>query len=137
MRTFIDVPFELQEAVVAALRANAALVTALGGNAGAIRQRWGFDEELVPSMTVLDVANTVDESNVPMILQFDWYGRTLQEARTIRRLTLLAVHSDSHRTIGGLEVFSIYREGERQQDPKMGVSHLSGDLEYFPYRAYA
>jgi len=134
MRGLIDLAFVLEEQVVAMLRANNTLTTLLGGNAGAIRQTFTGQKFLCPSVGIFRIGDDVTELETPVILQFDWFALSLNAARALRLQTLQTVTSNYHFTLGTLAVWTRYLGTRREQDPQEGVAHLSGDVEFHPYR---
>lgn len=136
MRGLPDLSFELEEAVLTALRSNTALVTLLGNNAQAIRQRFTNQAILVPSIGIQRIGDIVTETEVPVLLQFDFFGEGLQQARALRRLTLQTLYSDYHFTLGSLLLWTEYQGTRRESDPEDGTSYLSTDITFHPYREY-
>lgn len=134
MRGLYDLAFVIEESVFTALRANTALVAKLGNNAGAIRQTRTHQKLLVPSIGVFRVADAVDELEVPVLLQFDWFAPSVNAARELRKMTLQTVLSDYTFTLGNLQLWARYQGGGREEDPEAGVAHLRGDVEFHPYR---
>jgi hypothetical protein len=144
VRGLIDLAFVLEEQVVAVLRANTTLTTLLGGNAGAIRQMFTGQKllflpsgEVSAQVGIFRVADDVAELEIPVILQFNWFGPTLNIIRQVRKETLRTVMSDYTETLGTLQVWTRYLGTRREQDPQEGIAHLSGDVEFHPYREYS
>lgn len=138
MRGLPDLSFELEAAVIAALRANSAIVDGvLGGNASAVRQRFKNDEIGVPCIAIQRIGDSVTEVEFPVLLQFDFFGETLAQCRTLRRLTLRTVYSDYHFQLGTLDLWTEYQGTRRESDPEDGTSYLSTDVLFHPYRDYA
>jgi hypothetical protein len=137
MRGFPELSFEIEEAVVTALRANSAIVDGiLSGNSARIHQRFTFDERSVPGIRIQRIGDEVTELEAPVLLQFDFFGTTLQQARSLRRLTLETVYSDYHFTLGSVALRTEYQGTRREDDPESGVAYLSTDVLFHPYREY-
>jgi hypothetical protein len=137
MRSYPDLAFDIEEALFTTLRSNTTLVTGqLGGNAQAIRQTMDNQARLVPSIGIRRIADDLTELEMPVLVQFDWFGISLAQTRELRRQTLLLVSGDYTFTLAGIELWSRYLGTRREDDPEPLVSHLSGDVEFHPYREY-
>ena len=134
MRGYPDLAFDLEEALVSTLRTDVALVTLHGGNAAAIRQSFTSQAILVPSTGIQRIAGDVTELEMPVLIQFDWFARSLTSARALRKRTLELVSGDYTFTLGGIEIWTRYLGTRRDDDPEAGVAHLSADIEFHPYR---
>lgn len=137
-RGFPDLSFDLEEEVVTALRGSTAIVAGvLSGNALRIHQKFTFDAKLVPGIRIQRITDLVDELTAPVLLQFDFFGSTLQQAKTLRSLTLNVLYSDYHFTLGGVDLWTEYQGTRREDDPEFNVAQLSTDILFHPYRVYA
>lgn len=144
-RGLIDLAFDLEAVVLTALRSDAALLALLANDARRIRQRHTFQDLLVPSVGLFRVADDVNETEIPVILQFDWFAQyvessqrqALEAAADLRSATLRVVLSNYTRTFGLAGVWTRYLGTRRNEDPRSGVAHLSGDVEFHPYRTYS
>lgn len=143
-RGFPDLPFLMEEKIVAALRGDSTLVGYLGGNRHAIREFRTFQELMVPSIGVQRIDTAELEIEGLALFQFHFFARAMNDTqttaglvygvRTIRNAALRIVHSDYHWTVGGLDLFSLYQGGRRHDDPTATSVYVSDDIEYHPYR---
>lgn len=135
MRAFPGLSFDLEEEVVTALRASTVIVEGLlGGNALRIHQRFVFDAKLVPGVRIQRITDIVEELTAPVLLQFDVFGGSLDEARKLRSAVLKVIYSDYHFTLGGVDLWTEYQGTRREDDPEFNVAQLSTDILFHPYR---
>jgi hypothetical protein len=143
-RGLIDLAYDLEEVMIAALRADATLLALVANDERRIRQRHTFQDLVVPSVGIFRVADDVVETEIPVILQFDWFAQydavgqltALEVARDMRAATLRVVLSNYTRTVSGIGLWTRYLGTRRNEDPRSGVAHLSGDVEFHPYRTF-
>jgi hypothetical protein len=137
MRGQPDLPLLVVESIITALRASAPVLTQVDGDARAIRQTRKFAELLIPSVGVQQIDDSDSELEGVVLVQFDFFQRTLTLNRALRNAVLRVVHNDYHRDLGALEVYSLYQGGRRLDDPSASCTHLQTDIQYHAYREYA
>lgn len=123
---------DVARAVVAALNADAALTTALGGQhvypASAAR------EVRIPSVEWFMVTDRYDESRNPMIMQIDLWAKGQAVAVTIEERIRAVLHSDVRRVFAGTDCETSYIESRSHDHPDPGVVHRSLDFRFEPVR---
>jgi hypothetical protein len=139
VRALATLPSDLSDALVAALRDNVALVTALGGKRHAIRQAFDHQEYLVPSVVLRMLNADATEAEVTVAYEVDVFTKdfvtgSLGSAFAVAELVTQAIHDDYTRDLGDLELWSDFGGYERQPDPESGVTQLLGTMTFHVYR---
>lgn len=131
-------------AFMAALEADTALTTALGGEhifrAGAIRA------PQIPSVEWRRITNGLAENTEPLLFQFDVWAKAggganpYSNAMAIEarlRAVLLPYNSSGAKTIGGLPMLIEMELSRDHEDPEPGVVHTSLDIRFEPAKQAA
>ena len=124
----------VQDAVVAALQADSALVTELGGPyiylASASRP------VQIPSVEYMMVFDREVESLNPIMFQIDYFARGNAQARVIERRIRQVLHRDVRRSFAGSDCATLYEDSRDHDHPEPGVVHRSLDFRFEPVREY-
>ena len=127
-------------AAVAALKADAALVTALGG--ARVYDSRAPRDLVIPSVTWTLVSDVEEEVWERIVVQFDIWSRpsiapaidARTRAATIERRVRRVLHSDVFRALGGVVMATLFQEGRDHDDPDPEVVHRSVDFRFEPFR---
>lgn len=125
----------MAQAAVAALNADSALTSALGGQhvypASAARPH------RVPSVEWFVVFDRYEESLNPIVIQFDYWAGSMGQAATIEARIRAVLHSDMRRQFGGVDAATLYDDSRTHDHPTPGVVHRSLDFRFEPVRERA
>jgi hypothetical protein len=123
---------EVIQACIAALVADSALTTALGGNF--VRPMEEGEERRIPSVAWTLVTENEQEVLNPTLIQLDYWATGRVQAVTIERRIRRVLHSNIRRTFGGIEMATLFEESRDMNDPKPGVVHRSLDFRFEPVK---
>jgi hypothetical protein len=123
---------DVVQAVVARLRADAALVAALGGER--IYRNGAFREKEIPSVEWFVVAAPPAENTVAVLMQLDVWATSYAQAETIAARLLANLHRELPEPVAGLPMFLQYRDRRDYPDADPGVVRVSLDFVFEPAR---
>jgi hypothetical protein len=126
------------QAFVAALGADALLLTALGGSAR-IYRKGATRAPQIPSVEWFRVTDGLAESTEPMLFQFDVWakdgGGALAYANAMAieaRIRAVLNRDGGLLTLGSLTLFAGLDDSRDHEDPEPGVVHTSLDFRFEP-----
>lgn len=119
-------------AVIAALRADSALMTALGG-ARIVPMESGVERK-VPDLRYTLIFDREEEVMNPILVQFDYWAKDRAQAVVIESRLRTIVGARVRRTLGGVEMATLYEDSRDGTDPQPGVVHRSLDFRFVPVR---
>lgn len=121
----------MAQAAVAALAADSALTTALGG---AFIFRSGANREpQIPSVEWRRITNTLAENTEPALVQFDVWAHSYAAAMTIEaRIRTVLTGQARVVTLGSVPLFAALDDARDHDDPEPGVAHISLDIRFEP-----
>jgi hypothetical protein len=120
-------------AVVAALKADAALVTALGG-ASRIDRIEATATRVIPSVRYTVVSDVEEEVMNPIILQLDYWATNRTQAITIEERIRAVLNRYVRRTFGGIDMQTSFDGARDSNDPDVGVVHRQLDFRFVPVK---
>ena len=131
---------EILEAAVAALRADASLMTALGGDATRVGPIVEDEERRIPSVRYQVISDTEEETMNPVLVQFDYWAQGLVAAMQIERRIRTALTGRTRKAWslpggGSISMWALYTDSRSMTDPTPGVVHRSLDFRFVPVRA--
>jgi len=119
-------------AIVPLLVADSALVSALGG--AHVYTAQASRPVRIPSVEWVLVGDVETEVFNPISVQFDYWSRNPTQAAVIEGRLRALLHRDVRRTIGGVEMSTIYTDSYTQEYPQPGVIHRSVRFQFEPLR---
>jgi hypothetical protein len=123
---------DLAQAFVAALEADTALITALGGQP-AIYRAGANRAPVIPSLEWRRITNTLAENTEPALVQFDVWARSYAAAMTIEaRIRAVLTGQARVVTLGSLPLYASLDDARDHDDPEPGVAHISLDIRFEP-----
>ena len=125
------------QAAVALLLADPALTSALGTDADGIVPIYPAGASrpvLIPSVEYFIVLDRYEESLNPILVQWDYWARGMQQATTIERRLRSVLHSETRRQFAGVDCATLYDDSRDHRHPEPGVIHRSVDIRFEPVR---
>ena len=123
---------DVVQAVMARLRGDTALVTALGGpriyRSGANRQ------PQIPSLEWTIISDVYREGTERVLMQFDSWTRGYAQAVAVEGRVRTLLHRELPEDFGGLLMWAQYSDSRDHEDPEPGVIHRSADFTFEPAR---
>jgi len=122
----------VEQAIVAALSADDELLAILGG--ARIYPASASRKVEIPSIEYFMVADIERESLESVVIQIDYWARGRAQAAQIERRIRHLLHADTRRTLGGIEMATLYLDSRDHDHPEPGVVHRSLDFRFEPVR---
>lgn len=122
----------VMQVVVDELRSDSALVVALGGQR--VARMVDRDEVVPPAVRWTLIADTEQEVMNPLLVQLDYWATSMASAATIERRIRRVLSRRVRRTVGGIEMATLFEDARDMPDPGVGVVHRSLDFRFEPVR---
>lgn len=120
-------------AVIAALRADTALMTALEG--ARIEPLESGVARRVPDLRYTLIVDREQEVMNPILVQLDYWAADRAQAVTIESRIRAVLNARVRRTVGGIGMWTLYQDSRDGTDPQPGVVHRSLDFRFVPVAA--
>lgn len=118
--------------LVAAWRADATLMTALGSN---LDPSESTVQRKVPGARYTVIADIEEETLNPVTIQVDYWAMSRAKAMAIEQRLRKVAAARRRMTVGGVAMWVLYLDSRDMDDPQPGVVHRSLDFRCVPVRA--
>lgn len=123
----------MESGILPLLEGDAQLLTALGGEPH-IYAAQATRPVRIPSVEWQLTDDVVTEVFNPLEVQFDYWANSMAQARAIEGRLRKLLHRDVRRTLGGINMSTLYVDSFTHEYPQPGITHRSLRFRFEPVR---